>query len=352
VSRGRFATLLFAAVVALAAALWLATQRNATRETQGAALLPTLAGELNSITAVDIRKGSTTPAATLQKSGDTWTVAERGGYPADVAKLRKLLTALSDAKIVEEKTSDPARYAAIGVEDMSAPGATGAEVTIIAGSGQQAVIVGKSVGEGSFVRRAGEKTSYSVEPAITVETDPHFWIDARLIDVPASKIQSIAFKPPSGSGYAVRRPKPDAPFSLEGAPAGRKPLDAEALAPAATTFTGLSAEDVAPLDGIDFSQPFVTELTLTDGDVITLTGAVSGTHHWVQIRSSKEPALSAKTQGRAFEVASYRYDEIFKPLESFLTPKPAPVGKSAQTGESVPASRPVATGKAPAPQHP
>jgi len=33
-----------------------------------------------------------------------------GELPADVAKLRKLLLSLSDAKIREEKTSDPAKY--------------------------------------------------------------------------------------------------------------------------------------------------------------------------------------------------------------------------------------------------
>ena len=59
-----------------------------------------------------------------------WTVAERANYPADVSKLRKLLLALSDAKIVEEKTSNPASYAIIGVEDPTMPGAAGAEIEL------------------------------------------------------------------------------------------------------------------------------------------------------------------------------------------------------------------------------
>ncbi len=75
-----------------------------------------------------------------------WTVAQRGDYPADVSKVRKLVLALSDAKIVEQKTSNPANYSVIGVEDPSIPGAAGAEIELTAKDGKHAVIVGKSVG--------------------------------------------------------------------------------------------------------------------------------------------------------------------------------------------------------------
>ena len=86
-----------------------------------------------------------------------------------MSKLRKLLLALSDAKIREEKTSNPASYSIIGVEDPTLPGAAGAQIEFIAHDGKHAVIVGKPSAEGNFVRRAGENTSYIVEPAISVE---------------------------------------------------------------------------------------------------------------------------------------------------------------------------------------
>jgi hypothetical protein len=327
VSPRRFLLLVVAALVAISAALVLAAHRDSQHETQGGALLPGLAANLNSVTEVTLGKGGGASASTLQKSAAGWTLKERGGYPADVAKLRSLLTALGDAKIAEEKTADPARYTVIGVEDPSQPGATGTEITVSMPGVRQDVIVGKSAGDGNFVRRAGEKQSYSVEPVIPVDSEPHYWIDSRLIDVPATKIQGIEFKPPGGTPYAIHRSAADGPFSLDGAPAGRKPLPADALAPAPTTFTGLAAEDVAPQGSVDFGQPFVTTVTLTDGGTITLTGAVAGTKHWVEVTASKDPALTGKAQGRAFEVPSYRYDAIFKPLEQLLTPKEAPAVK-------------------------
>ena len=368
-SRQRFITLIVAALVAISAALYFSTQRNAqrtdSRDVQGLPLLPSLASELNTVSSLSVLKGSPTPVVTVHKQGEQWTVAERANYPADVSKLRKLLLALSDAKIREEKTSDPANYSIIGVEDPTKPGATGAQIELIAKQGKQDVIVGKPVEQGNFVRRVGEKSSYIVEPGISFEAEPRFWIDTRLLDISADKIQSIQFKPETGPTYTVRRvtePKPDegkksastestaataptvptapaAPaaeasskFVLEGVPSGRQAADSNALAPSPTTFSNLNDDDVSALGDIDFSKPSTVTLALSDGSVITLTGAAVGEKRWIQVAAPKDAALSAKTNGRAFEIASYRYDQIFKPLEQLLVPKPAPSAKPALQG--------------------
>ena len=199
-SRQQFIALLIVALVALSAAVYLSTQRNSAAEVHGLPLLPALSSELNTVTSLSVLKGSPTPSVTIHKQGDEWTVAERANYPADVSKLRKLLLSLSDAKILEEKTSNPANYSIIGVEDPTKPGATGAQIELITKAGKQDVIVGKAAEQGSFVRRVGEKSSYIVEPAISFDAEPRYWIDSRLLDLSTDKIQSIQFKPETGSG--------------------------------------------------------------------------------------------------------------------------------------------------------
>jgi Domain of unknown function (DUF4340) len=389
-SRHRLIVLSVVALVAICAALYFSTQRNVSGEVQGMALLPSLAGELNTVTSLSVTKGSPTPVVTVHKQGDEWTVAERGNYPADVAKLRKLLLALSDAKIREEKTSDPANYSIIGVEDPTKPGATGAQIEVIAKQGKHDLIVGKPVEQGNFVRRGGEKSSYIVEPGISFEAEPRYWIDTRLLDISADKVQSIQFKPDTGPAYGVRRvtepQKPDegkksaanpaatapaasdasaapaappapaaesvpAPskFVLEGVPSGRQAADSNALAPSPTAFSNLNDDDVASIGDIDFSKPSTVTLTLSDGSVITLTGTSVGDKRWIQIAAPKDAALSAKANGRAFEIASYRFDQIFKPLEQLLVPKPAPAAKPAVPGaKAVPLGTSVPAPKKPA----
>jgi len=340
-SRQRFIALLVAAALAISAAMYLSTQRNLQRDPRGGMLLPTLAGELNSVTALSVRRGSPTPTVTLRLQAGRWTVAERGDYPADVSKLRKLLLALSEAKIVEEKTSNPASFPIIGVDDPSVPGASGAEISVTAKDAKHTVIVGKPVGGGNFARRGGENTSYSVEPAISFETEPKYWIDSKLLDVAPATIQIIQVKPAAGAAYTVRREAAaaaasaagakaplkaasGATFTLEGVPPGRMAADAAALAPSPTAYGGLTVDDVAPASGIDFNNGTVLTLTLSDGNTITLTGAVVGDKHWIQVQSGKDTDLDAKTAGRAYEIAGYRYDAIFRPLEQLLVPKPPP----------------------------
>jgi hypothetical protein len=359
-SRQRFIALIVAALVAISAALYFSAQRNVSREVSGLPLLPSLASELDTVSSLSVLKGSPTPVVTVHKQGEQWTVAERANYPADVPKVRKLLLALSDAKIREEKTSDPANYSIIGVEDPTKPGATGAQIELIAKQGKQDVIVGKPVEQGNFARRVGEKSSYIVEPGISFEAEPRFWIDTRLLDLSADKIQSIQFKPETGSTYTVRRVTEPAPstdagkksapnaaatapaapaattasskFVLEGVPSGRQAVDSNGLAPSPTAFSNLNDDDVSAVGDIDFSKPSTVTLVLSDGSVITLTGAAVGEKRWIQVAAPKDAALSAKTNGRAFEIASYRYDQIFKPLEQLLVPKPAPSAKPAQPG--------------------
>jgi hypothetical protein len=107
-------------------------------------------------------------------------------------------------------------------------------------------------------------------------------------------------------------------------PSGRKAADAASLAPSPSTYGGLTADDVAPAGGVDFSKATVATVTLSDGNAITITGTVVGDKHWVQLQASKDAALNARAAGRAFEIAGYRFDGLFRPLEQLLVPKAPP----------------------------
>lgn len=347
-SRQRFISLLVAAVIAISAALYLSGRRNAAPVQQGAALLPSLAAELDSITALSIRRGSAVPTVTVHERNGHWTVAERSDYPADVSKVRKLVLALSDAKIIEQKTSNPVNYPVIGVEDPSLAGAAGAEISVTAKDGKHAVIVGKASGGGNFARRAGEQASFLVEPGISFESEARYWIEPHLIDIAAADIQSIEVKPATGPAYAVRREAAapasakapavgaaaasaagGAKFVLEGTPPGRKALDSASLAPSPTTYGALTADDVEPAADVDFTKAVQATITLSGGNVITLSGATDGDKHWILVKTTKDEAFNAKAAGRAFEIASYRFDALFRPVEQLLVPKPPPASHKA-----------------------
>ena len=106
----RLLILIVAAIVAIAAGVWLAGRQGSSGSTAGtAALYPELKEQLNAVSAVHIYKAGDARVVELKKQGEGWTVSERDNYPADDGKVRKLLIAIADAKVHEEKTSNPER---------------------------------------------------------------------------------------------------------------------------------------------------------------------------------------------------------------------------------------------------
>jgi hypothetical protein len=56
---------------------------------------------------------------------------------------------------------------------------------------------------------------------------------------------------------------------------------------------------------------------------VTLTGVAAGDKRWIEVQSSKDAGIARKAKDRAFEIASYRYDAIFRPLDQLLVPREA-----------------------------
>ena len=161
----RFIVLSIAALAAIIGALFLASGRNPPRDSGGAPLLPGLAAELDTVTAVVLRKGAPAPAVSLRKLAAGWAVAERGDYPADAAKVRTLLISLGDAAVIEEKTANPANYPAIGVDDPAAEHPARASRSR-ARDGVHSVIIGKPSATGcSRGARARRRASWCVPPS-------------------------------------------------------------------------------------------------------------------------------------------------------------------------------------------
>jgi hypothetical protein len=284
----RFFAILAVAIVAICAALFVGNLRQRAPDGGNATLLPLLAGQLNTVTGVTIRKGAAQPTVSLRKLGDRWTVMQRADYPADTRKLRKLLQSLASAHVVEEKTADPANYHVLGVDDPATPDTLGTEVAIATPGKTQVLIVGKASAGGNFVRLSGEARSLLVAPGISPDGEPRDWIDARLLDIKAAEVRQFEVKPASGP-----------PVRLQSAAFG--------------ALAGLTAEDVVLAGDIDFKSAAVAAITLADGAVISLKGAVAGDKRWLTLASSMDAALTEKARGRAYQVGASRYDAIFKP---------------------------------------
>ena len=74
-----------------------------------------LAEKLQQAARVEITHAGQTLVIT--KGPEKWGLADRGGFPVQQDKLRELLTGLTELRLTEPRTSDPAQFSKLGVED-------------------------------------------------------------------------------------------------------------------------------------------------------------------------------------------------------------------------------------------
>ncbi len=238
-----------AALLAALAAVWVSSLRapEVTAASPGP-LAPGLSEVLDSISQVRLVAAGDETLATLERGEDGWGLAEKHGYPADLGKLRSLLSAIASAQRVEAKTALTERYPQLGVEDVSAPEARGVRVDIVTPQRTFSVIVGDNPvrGPGTYARVADQTQSWLVDKSIAVERKPANWLMKQIIDVGANRISAVSITPIDGPEFGLIRSDgdPASDFALQGVPRGREVAanyEREALA---GLLSGLNFEDV------------------------------------------------------------------------------------------------------------
>ena len=333
----RAAWLLGAGLVVIAFAIWLSSRRHLERATMsGDPVLPGLTQSVNSVTQLQLAKGDGTKA-TIQKSGDAWSVSERS-WPADVGKVRKLLLGLGALNVVEEKTRLAANYPQLGVEDVTAPKAAGTRVEVVTPKHTWALIVGKSSSAKSgYVRVAGAEQSLLAAPLLSVDADPKSWLQSALIDLPLERVKQVDVKPAQGAAYsAARAKKEDAHFTVSPLPKGRElngPGAADAL-PAA--LAGLTLDDVhkgAPPADAHLAHTLFHSF---DGLEVDVAGRKEGTRSLIMLSArgtgstqAEADKLNARLGGWEFDIPEYKYAALFTPLDELLKKLPEPAKPAA-----------------------
>jgi hypothetical protein len=286
-----------AAVIALGAAIWINTA-NAPASEESAKdkpLLPGLRDELNKVDGFALSGAGGKPLLTLKRNGDDWRVAERADYPADMNKLREYLYKLADAKVLDTKTSNPKRYAELGVEDPIDPNAKSMQVALDGLKEIPKLIVGLYNGQGgggTFVRREGEAQSLLVSGNLLAEKDPAAWIRHDLLDVDAAKIKEIRLTGLDGKTLRVYKDQAsDGNFKIADLPKGREPASDFVANGLGSALSSLRADDVAAAkDAPAPDKVYKAHYLGFDGIVVDVTAWEAGGKPHVQFAASSDTA--------------------------------------------------------------
>lgn len=373
----RLLALVALVVLVVAAALWLSHERQPQRDAQAARkLFPNLDTELQKLAEVRLVTAGDVSAITLKREGERWCVVERDCYPADVAKLSRLLFALRDLHLIEEKTANPHNYAVLGVEDPKDEKASGVRVDLLGMEQPVSLIVGKTAGgESGYVRIAGEARSLLAAPQVPLEREARNWLDRKLLDVPAERVQQVRISVPKSRAYtAVRERRDQADLAVADLPQGRALANPAAANPIAAALLGLNFDDVRPASPASSATETAppparstaagqsrAEYRLFDGTTITVTGHQEDDHHWIAVavgfdatqyrRFAPDPAakdaakekvpsdkagsapeappseaevrkiaetLASRVDGWHYQVPEYKFESIFQPLDELV----------------------------------
>lgn len=289
----------------------------------------------------------------LLQTGGQWVLPDQAGYPADQGRVRALLLGLSELVLREERTSQPADYARLGVADPSASVGGGTLVRVMDGSGLTlaAVIIGHARPAGEregmafYVRRPDQAQAWLA--AGTVEARPNlaFWRDNAILDIDQARIVEITAER-GGSALTLAR---QGETLVMRTPAEHGPLDRYKVDDAGRALQNLTFEDVrrGPAPGSSYGRARFRTL---DGLMITLDlsrdtdGGI-----WAQVSASGDAdarnaadAVNVRTNGWAYRLDSGKAQELaptladleaYQPATSAAATAPAPAGKppTAQT---------------------
>lgn len=221
------------------------------------ALFPDLSMEtVNGVAAIEVRSAG--GEVHLARSDENlWQVVNKDNHPADTAKIRNLLLALSEAEKVEQKTSQPGQYAQLGVGDPGADAGAGVLVRWLNPQRQWGLILGnpsRQLSEGQFARIEGEAASWLINRRLSPDADPQAWLDKRIVHIEPADLHRIVIGKKEGELLEVVRDKRGEPLKLAAMPEGGELKDPGMLNRMAATVDYLDFREVYPRKD-DFALP-------------------------------------------------------------------------------------------------
>ena len=351
-SRKYFSWLLLATAVVAVLVLVFPGRTGKESSIDEVVLIPGLADQVNDIGWLRLTGAGGAVIATLNRENDVWVVEEESGYRADWSTVKTLLSSLSRAQIIEDKTSKPEYYDRLGGGDVSSPEASGVLLEFAADTGLPAVIIGHGAQgrEGQYARLKDSPKSVLIGTRIDVPADPVAWLDKSIVDIPdAEVVEYEIIHPDTESVKAVKASADDENFELQNVPAGREVQSDWAVNAPASSLAALELQGVAPADQMDWAGATRFRVLTADGlslDLALLTvpgadGDEASAAHWLRLEAGvyttgvdsgvndeaedtatleRAEAINKRVAGWAYQVPDYRFESMTRNMEDLLKP--------------------------------
>jgi hypothetical protein len=321
-------------VVVGAGAVALSARGPAAEARVGDRVLANFAPRIGDAATLVIHRGDAT--TTVAHHGNDWTVAEKGDYPADLAKVRQTILGLAELTFVEPKTRKPELYPRLEVEDKGKSALV--EVKDASGGKLGELIVGKrrpdrlgAGADGVYVRSPGDAQAWLAQGTLDLPNETKDWLDKKVAAIPASRVKSVAITPLQGPGYVLRRDNAEAKFAVADAPENAKPKSDYAVSEPAAFLDNLELTDVRKADALPFPAEGVSkaEIQTFDGLTVDVSVLERDNVQWVRLAASgtgdaekEAKEINERTGPWVYAVAGFKVNPLKAKLDDVIeTPK-------------------------------
>jgi hypothetical protein len=334
--RSRLLALLATALLIAVAAVAIVSRgdRDVSRAPAGQRALPGLADKLGDLGRMRLTRGALT--VNFAMADQRWTVVEKGNYPADQSRVRKLLLQLAQLELIEPKTDKPELLGRLDLDDPANGKSTLVAVQDRTGALAGQLIIGRSrpseigAGEaGVYVRRPDSEQAWLARGTFELGGDTLSWLDRRIIDIAPARVEAVVLTAADGGSVILARSSPDQPFAIDGPPPDSQPKPDAALAAPAGALASLDLIDVKPQSELPIPQNNVATAALTtfDGLVVGLRLSPPESGDWMAIDvtgfgngEAEAKALSDRLAHWSFAIPAERAKLLRTTLSDLLLP--------------------------------
>ena len=311
------------------AALVLAPRETPPTGTAGVLAFPGLAGRLAQAATLEIRRNEGT--LVIRRAGERWILPERSDYPIRDAKLRELLTGLSELRLMESRGGNTENFARLGVDDPAQPGSTASELRLLDAQGAVMldVFLGRrrmrtqgNVPETVYLRRTGEAEAWLAEGRIPIEADAASWMDRDIANFPAERVRRVVVSRAGSRPLTLTR---GAAGLLLTDPPDPPQTDRTALDDVARAFEYLTFMDAQPEAATPGEAQGQARFELSDDLVINVWGSRLEQFLFIRLQAQGQgpgmveaQVLNARWSGWAYQVGIWK-EKAFLPRLEELT---------------------------------
>ena len=328
-------------ILAIAGGWYFGTATKPAEQTavsRGQLMFPDLAPKLKDAARVEItHQGKQT---IIEKRSDGgWGLASMHDYPVQDTKLRGMLTGLTELRLTEPRTTDPAQFARLGVDDPTGATSSGDLLQVVDGAGKPilAVILGHrrartqgNVPDEIYVRRPDDKQSWLAEGSLQADADPMSWLDRDIMNISHDRITSVAV-----GDQALTFGRVEGKFVLT-QPADHPKLEDYKVDDVARGLESLTLQSVKADAEAPTTEAGHAVFTTDDGLTVTIRLFHADKEVWARFAAAassdkakpEADKLNSRWTGWTYEIGSWKEKSLVPTMDDLKAPepvKPAPV---------------------------